>query len=559
MGGGASTVQKELEEATSRATERVGKPAVSGRYHRLPRRIEDDYLLDNKVLGTGYNGSVTLATGKQTGLKYAVKGFHLHGVKKEKLEELETEAEIFLSMDHPHVARLTAVFETPKELNLVMECMEGGEVYERVARLRRFSEKDASHTLYQMLLAVNYIHSKSIVHRDLKLENFLYEKKDGDHLKLIDFGFSKVWEKNTKMDLSCGTLAYVAPEVLKKSYTSQCDMWSMGCIAFILLFGYMPFGNTPEAQQQRDIKAGKYIKREEKWSKVSKIAQNFVESLLVVDTNVRLSAEKALEHDFIKSLEAKRGTADDMGGTDANIAEALVGFAEASNFRRACMSVMAWSLTNEERAKVRDAFLRIDTNRTGTITLKELKDVLVKEFDVEDEKSQQIFAALDTAQNDEIHYSEFLAAMVSTRIAMHDGLLKATFEKFDVDATGFISLDNLKEVLGDSFDGEEVNRLVAEADRDKDGQISYNEFITFLKDGGGSEQHNEAAGKIIDNAHHDAALMKDAGMVQQGGLKAKHHPKEAAPPAGKTPASPQKEQPAQAKRAGEGSKACMIL
>ena len=88
-----------------------------------------------------------------------------------------------------------------------------------------------------------------------KLENFLYENKNSDFLKLIDFGFSKVWAKNTKMELSCGTLSYAAPEVLAKSYTSQCDLWSLGVIVFILLVSYLilsepwsvtawPFGPT---------------------------------------------------------------------------------------------------------------------------------------------------------------------------------------------------------------------------------------------------------------------------------------------------------------------------
>ena len=71
-----------------------------------------------------------------------------------------------------------------------------------------------------------------------KLENFLYENKNSDFLKLIDFGFSKVWAKNTKMELSCGTLSYAAPEVLAKSYTSQCDLWSLGVIVFILLVSW---------------------------------------------------------------------------------------------------------------------------------------------------------------------------------------------------------------------------------------------------------------------------------------------------------------------------------
>jgi len=157
MGGSSSTTKGGLEQAKHRASSRCGKVAVSGRYHKLPKRLSDEYEPAKKggaavVLGTGYNGSVYLVTSKSTGLKYAVKGFHLHGVSKDKVEELETEAEIFLCMDHPHVARLVAVYEDDKMLNLVMECMDGGEVYERVLARRRFNEHDAAPTLYQMLL-----------------------------------------------------------------------------------------------------------------------------------------------------------------------------------------------------------------------------------------------------------------------------------------------------------------------------------------------------------------------------------------------------------------------
>merc|ERR1719230_500696 len=133
-----------------------------------------------------------------------------------------------------------------------------------------------------MLLAINYLHSRDIVHRDIKLENFLYEHKDSEHLKLIDFGFSKIWQPNTKMAASCGTLAYVAPEVLRQSYTSKCDMWSFGVTIFIVLLGYLPFSG-PESHQCTAIKQGKYKKKPESWSKISSSAQDFLTSLLVVD------------------------------------------------------------------------------------------------------------------------------------------------------------------------------------------------------------------------------------------------------------------------------------
>lgn len=119
-------------------------------------------------------------------------------------------------------------------------------------------------------------------------------------------------------------------------------------------------------------------------------------------------------------------------------------------------------------------------------------------FKVADDQIKPIFDALDTSNNDEIHYTEFLAAMVSTRIAMHDDLLAQTFQRFDVDNSGFITPDNLRVVLGESFSGAEIENLMAEGDLTKDGRISYDEFITYLKGDSTSELITEAAGRIVD-------------------------------------------------------------
>lgn len=533
MGQKQSAHAEALQNVREEAAKRVGDVAISARFNRLPKRLEDDYEInENSVLGTGYNGSVFLCTNKSgPKRKYAVKGFHMQGISADKLQQLEAECMIFLSMDHPHVARLVDVYECDRMLNLVMECMEGGELFERLTDRKRFTEPDAAMAVWQMLLAVNYLHSRGVVHRDLKLENFLYESKDTDHLKLIDFGFSHVWEPNTTMALSCGTLAYVAPEVLKKSYTSKCDLWSTGVILFILLAGYMPFSGA-EKKQRTAIDKGEYNWRPERWAKVSPEAQDLVKKLLVKDAEQRLSAEDALKHKFINKRHDVQDAArpgsprDQMEG----LGDALVSFAKASQFRRACMSVMAWSLTNEERAKVREMFIAMDKNNTGTITMCELRDILMNKFEISDDQVKPIFAALDTAQNDEIHYSEFLAAMCSTRIAMHDELLRQTFSRFDADNTGFISVDNLRTVLGDSFSGAEVEKLIQEADTTKDGKISYDEFIAYLKSGddddqGGEKTHAmEAAEKIIENAltHEEAAKAAAApGTLQWCKGKAK--------------------------------------
>jgi len=476
------------------AASRVGRVSVQSRYHRLPKRIEDDYNVKDKVLGSGYNGVVRLAIDKvaEKEQHYAVKAFKLSNITADKRQQLDSEVAVFLGMDHPHVARLFDVYETDEYLHLVMECLEGGELFDRVTERKRYSEQDAAEAARQMLLALNYLHSHGIVHRDLKLENFLYDFKHGDHLKLIDFGFSKVWDPNIKMHVSCGTLSYVAPEVLDKSYTKQCDLWSLGVIAFILLAGYMPFSGSEQVQKAK-ISAGEYTLKKERWSTVSEEALGFVQALLQVNPDKRLTAEQALEHPWIRQRHAQV-----QMDIDSSIVEGLRQFGQASKFRRCCMEMMAWSLSNEERAKVREYFVSMDKNKQGTITLLELKQVMMDKFHISDAETKQVFEALDTNQDDTIHYSDFLAAMLNTRIAMHDDLLRSAFRRFDTDSSGFITVDNLRQVLGDTFEGEQVETLLSEADMLKDNRISYAEFVAYLR-GTPLAVHEVAADKIIES------------------------------------------------------------
>jgi len=437
-----------------------------------------------------------MATNSQRGRSqdnqhYAVKAFKLINIGDDKRAQLDSEVAVFLEMDHPHVARLFDVYETNDYLHLVMECLEGGELFDRVTERKRYSEHDAAEAVRQMLLSLNYLHVNGIVHRDLKLENFLYDKKGSDHLKLIDFGFSKVWDPNVKMAVSCGTLSYVAPEVLERSYGMQCDLWSLGVIAFILLAGYMPFSGS-EAVQTKNIMLGKYTLKKERWSTISKEATDFVQQLLQVDPEKRLSAECALDHPWILQRHAKNAVQ-----IDHTIVQGLREFGQASKFRRACLEMMAWSLSNEERSKVREYFVAMDKNKQGTITLQELKQVMTDKFNVSDSETQQIFEALDSNQDETIHYSDFLAAMMNTRIAMHGDILKSAFRRFDTDNSGFITVDNLREVLGDTWRGEDVENLLAEADLLQDGRISYKEFVAYLR-GHSLDQVDHIATSVID-------------------------------------------------------------
>lgn len=169
------------------------------------------------------------------------------------------------------------------------------------------------------------------------------------------------------------------------------------------------------------------------------------------------------------------------------------------------MEMMAWSLSNEERAEVRQYFIAMDANKHGTITLSELRDVLMDKFVIDSDEVMQIFQALDSNSDEEIHYSDFLAAMVSTRIGLHDDLLRDAFKRFDTDNSGYIEEHNLREVLGETFDGAEVDQLLREADVVDEGRLSYNDFVAYVR-GTPSDKHADAASRIIDTE-----LIKGAG------------------------------------------------
>lgn len=451
----------QLANATRRAQARAGRLSVTGRFHRLPKKLRDDYIVESTVLGIGLNGEVLQARSRHTGQLFAVKSFKLAGVSKEKKDLIATECENFLAMDHPHVARLVDVYESEDKLHLVMEYMSGGELYQRLQHRKRFSEREAVQAAYDMLCAVQYIHCKGVVHRDLKLENFLFEKEDSDQLKLIDFGSSKLLEGTEKMNLSCGSVSYMAPEVLEKNYTSLCDLWSLGVIIFVLLSGYMPFsGGTPVLMEK--IRKGDIKWKPQIWSKISPQACDFVKALLMLDPSQRLTAEAALEHPWIRSRGIPELRCPSISCIDEQIAQALVSFAQAPLFRRVCMNMMAWSLSNEERSKIDNAFLEMDEEHNGSITLSVIQRVLKDKFNMSDDQASKVFDALDANRTRDIRYSEFLAAMVNTWIVLPDRLLNLTFKRLDTDNSGYITIENLREVLGSTFEGLKVEHFIAE-------------------------------------------------------------------------------------------------
>eukprot|EP01127_Copromyxa_protea_P003314 TRINITY_DN13145_c0_g1_i1.p1 TRINITY_DN13145_c0_g1~~TRINITY_DN13145_c0_g1_i1.p1 ORF type:complete len:305 (-),score=84.33 TRINITY_DN13145_c0_g1_i1:49-963(-) len=269
--------------------------------------LADYYTMTNEVLGQGYFAVVKVGIDKETGERVAIKVVNKELVERE--ETLNNEIDILSSVDHPNIVRMQAIFDTPEHLFIVMELMEGGELYEEIIQRSVFSEKEAAVIVRQLLDALSYLHNIGIVHRDLKLENLLLHKKGDLTVKLADFGLSRLFKPGSQMYTACGTPFYVAPDILlatdESGYGPNVDMWAVGVLLYILLSGRLPFSGDSDDDLFRAIMEGELVWKSPQFDEVSEEAKDLISHLIVVDTAERYNAEQALAHPFIKNNNTK--------------------------------------------------------------------------------------------------------------------------------------------------------------------------------------------------------------------------------------------------------------
>jgi len=262
--------------------------------------LQDSYEMKEE-LGKGAFSVVHLAISKKDGSRVAVKVINKEAQKAEQdAKRLQTEVEILKKVRHDNIVCLKDLFETSKNLYLVMELVTGGELFDKIVEKGQYSEREASIIVKQMLSAVDYLHDNGIAHRDLKPENLLLKGGDSTHVMLSDFGLSKIVGVDSLMETACGTPYYVAPEVLQAAgYDKEVDLWSVGVITYLLLCGFPPFygESLPEVFEQ--IMKAEFDFPDPYWTEVSGDAKDFIQKLLVIDPKKRLTTKQALAHPWV--------------------------------------------------------------------------------------------------------------------------------------------------------------------------------------------------------------------------------------------------------------------
>eukprot|EP00924_Labyrinthula_sp_SR-Ha-C_P014166 snap_masked-scaffold_72-processed-gene-0.21-mRNA-1 protein AED:0.36 eAED:0.36 QI:0/-1/0/1/-1/1/1/0/819 len=352
-------------------------------------------------------------------------------------------------------------FANKDEIVIPLELLSGGELFDRLLKKERYSEKDAAYILRRVIKGVKVLHQNGIVHRDLKPENLVFETEEEDsRIKITDYGLAfHYYNDNDLFRKSIvGSPGYIAPEILKdKFYTPACDIWAMGCILFILLVGGPPFAGEDHDQLFASIKSGVYYYPTE--SNVSDEAKDLVSKMLNLDPNLRITAAEILKHPWL----LKKTTSVDLLFSMKHL--------RAFNARKKLKNLaMGYIVRSKTASNDRLLELLLDTSREGGFSgkdLVELREVLFQY--TEDERQSYITADVLSKAFEEIDiydlpvdkiyavFAEKKANVLVTDILVAfstvcktwkgKDALKFCFEVYDSDGSGKISLKDMQEIM----------------------------------------------------------------------------------------------------------------
>mmetsp|Transcript_17247 Transcript_17247/g.33855 ORF Transcript_17247/g.33855 Transcript_17247/m.33855 type:complete len:994 (+) Transcript_17247:432-3413(+) len=286
----------------------------SARYNQLERIGRGKFAVVYKCERIGVND------GKPEEEKEycAVKIIDKASLNEKEKELLRTEIAVLKLVNHPNIIKLHDTFESLNHIYLVMELVQGGELFDRIVGRARLKEHEVYPILFQLAEAVRYLHMLGVAHRDIKPENILCSGNKDDPittatLKICDFGLSKLVSPLGVMKLACGTLSYVAPEVLTaQGYGKAADIWNIGVIIYLVRRGRLPFdGESKDEIIYNTIHLDLDFARDPVFSKSSPDHVDLIKGLLRKNPEHRLTAEQVLRHPWM--LRMKKVWEEELG------------------------------------------------------------------------------------------------------------------------------------------------------------------------------------------------------------------------------------------------------
>ena len=253
------------------------------------------------ILGTGTFSDVYLAKDIETDQLYAIKHMEKSLLMKtmHTLQIIYNEMSLHSRLIHPNIIRLYNTYENSTSIYLIMEYASNGNLYSLLKRKGVLTEKEARKYFIQISNIISFLHKNNIIHRDIKPENLLLDDKD--NVKLCDFGWANFVNDSNSRSTFCGTMEYMAPEILnKEQYNKGIDIWALGVLLYELIHGYPPFSSDNKPTDYQDMlkhitEHGFKIRED-----ISDNCKDILQKMLKVDSKERISIEDILKHPFIK-------------------------------------------------------------------------------------------------------------------------------------------------------------------------------------------------------------------------------------------------------------------
>ncbi|CAD8147146.1 unnamed protein product [Paramecium pentaurelia] len=446
---------------------------MEGPYHQLYEPI------DKQCIGAGGQGCVIKVKCKLNNEIRAMKV--IKKINEDKNENFRKEFQNLKLLDHPNILKLYHSFEDDQRFYIISELCEGGTLSQYIEDHYPLKEAEVLKIMKQLISSINFAHKKNIVHRDIKPENILIDDEVTTSIKLIDWGFSGMIQQYEKLSLKCGTIHFVAPEVMEESYDQKCDIWSCGVVLYILLCNDPPFQGTDSNEILFNIKNQGIEFRYQSWKQYSTLVKDLLKRMLEKNPELRPNAQQVLEDPWFESHSSEQIPSQDFK-------ESMIQFngytedqdnnLKQSRFLQAIVLFIATELVHKDDKKVLNRiFRKIDKDNNGTISKDELKSALQQIYSKNqlDDKVDKIFDFLDVNQSGSLDFSEFVAA--TCKLSDVEEKIRVAFDVLDKNKDGCITLDELFKFIGrEDYDRSDCKEIFNQFDQNGDEKISFAEF-----------------------------------------------------------------------------------
>jgi len=451
-----------------------------------PGKIYENYDIDKKdKISSGSTGYVCKAKQKKSGHVRAVKTIPKAHVRD--MESLKREFKITQMMDHPNISKHYESFEDHRNIYVVTELCQGGQLFDRIIDQGYLSEIAVAHLMEQIIRAVDYIHKQGVFHRDIRPENFLFLNKEHvekNPLKLVHFAVACKVQPGQIMQSKVGTPYYVSPQVIMGKYDQAADLWSCGIIMYVLLCGYPPFNGDNDAEIVAKVRLGNFSFDPADWRHISEDAKEIVRGLLQINPRDRFTAHQALKYEWMR-LKAPGA----LGHTSTNFVDSLRVFRSQNKLIKVAVQLLAEQLNEVQLMSLHHIFTMIDSNSDGFLTNNELKEALLRSnLQSIPPDVLQMMQEIDSDGSGMIDSTEFLANALERRSRLQEDVCWNAFRVFDKNGDGSITTEELSKILCND-DVEEIMgaKVIADlmnaVDQNGDGIVDFQEFMMGLAKG----------------------------------------------------------------------------